>query len=113
MHKKIPLIAFFSLLLTGCATDEAIVDQTTNETINETTPPKISGTSQQSKMIGLTRADLIAQYGQPTQTMDATLTGGPQTEAYVYAPKSGSSNDCYDTFTILEKTGEIVNYFCR
>ncbi|MBF0126509.1 MAG: hypothetical protein HQM02_04775 [Magnetococcales bacterium] len=107
--KSIALLTF--LLLAGCAMDSTIQAQpktTPAPKKPQTTPP----TGEQVKnLIGANRKDLVAKYGPPNMTMDVTLAGRPPSEGYLYYPKDGKG--CIHTFVMIEKTGEIVEYFCR
>lgn len=61
-----------------------------------------------SPWIGKTVRELTQGLGDPIQTMDATLRGGPISTAFVYV-----NNDCTDTYVVNEVSGRVMKYFCR
>ncbi|MBF0628382.1 MAG: hypothetical protein HQL91_09180 [Magnetococcales bacterium] len=71
-------------------------------------PAAKSGAGRGREMIGRTRDDLVKAFGQPVQMMDVTIMGRPPSEAWIYPV-----GNCLDTYVLLEKTGEVVDYFCR
>ncbi|MBF0283226.1 MAG: hypothetical protein HQL51_02075 [Magnetococcales bacterium] len=94
-----------ALLLSGCATDDG-------EEAKPGAKATAKGNAAAKGMVGKHVDELVKRHGPPLQTMNATLLGGPPSEAFVYPPET-FGNDCMNAFVVVEKTGEIINYFCR
>lgn len=100
------------LFLTGCATDD--IDPEVFEKSRHSPEVEKSRSEGDTRaagprsMVGSTREALIKKYGQPGAILDVTLLGRAPSEGYVYA-----GENCSDTFVVVIKTGDVVDYFCR
>ncbi|MBF0138345.1 MAG: hypothetical protein H7833_03500 [Magnetococcus sp. DMHC-1] len=114
-----------ALILAGCVSDKpepALTGQAS--VVQEPAPgspqasdktgaakPKAGKSAGFKSWIGRNQKELVKEYGQPQQTLDVTLVGRPPSEAFLYDMKDGAG--CLHAFVMVEKTGEIIDYFCR
>lgn len=104
-HIGIALCATF--LLTGCVSNGGGNTATTTASKPPTSDKR---TQHMRQWVGKKVEELVAEFGQPASTIDATVLGRAAAEAYIY-PSPGAS--CTDAFVVIEDTGEVSDYFCR
>ncbi|MBF0309381.1 MAG: hypothetical protein HQL56_07640 [Magnetococcales bacterium] len=96
-----------AVLMGGCLKAE-IKPEAGAPAAPEVRQAKAKSASGGREMIGRNRDELVQRFGQPQQIMDVTLVGRPASEGWVY-----TGGSCFDTYVVLEQTGEVIDYFCR
>ncbi|NGZ05951.1 MAG: hypothetical protein G8237_06295 [Magnetococcales bacterium] len=111
MH-PIPVILLATTLMVGCSKENP--PTTTGDPLPADTARPVAARGETKKggkgagMIGRSRDELVQAFGQPKQILDVTLVGRPPSEGWIYP-----GSQCIDTYVIVEKTGLVVDYFCR
>ncbi len=97
-----------AVLLTGCAaTGEGVAP--TPEMLVESIEE-----DQSDAWIGRHVSELSAAFGKPDGVINATLLGGPPSEAWLYsADRVAETGDCVNAYVVHMVTGEVLFYFCR
>lgn len=111
MMQRVFGLLLVGVLVSGCVTEEQIKPGVGRDAPARKQAEGESGLRQ--AWVGKNRTDLIKAFGPPQSILGATVLGRPPTEAYVFNAGKGLSEGCTHAFTVLEETGEVVDYFCR
>ncbi len=88
----------------------------TNETVAPTAEMLVKSIEEEQSeaWIGRHVSELSAAFGRPDGVINATLLGGPPSEAWLYAAdRVADTGDCVNAYVVHMVTGEVLFYFCR
>ena len=111
------LIFVISFFLVSCASTEKEDINTISEkspTNTDFNPSAMSEVDIHVAWEGKSAKELVEKYGKPDSIINATLLGGPASEAYVYeGTRVAGNSSCINVYVVGMSNDIIIKYFCR